>query len=866
MSAGLQMDAAPDSTGAADGDAFPGSVVIPAKPYSVSFLAARSSTQNESPCPPAPQPENTMVHHLMSEAGVETNLGVCEETFARLDEAVFQDDRWQNFQEFIGDIAKMPDDELRALLREGATAFGFWHPDNAALSALIRQLRQEPTLVSAPLRAWIDHAPAVPREGQGDLGVRTRTMTDKIVRESTAKKRKGGSVEGYQTFASSYEVGCYKLAFGLLVLIISTLYALRVVLVTYPGVMDVFGWPVFVARLGGMGCALWTAILYLTMAKTFIKGLLLYFNRGGALSSLMDAHQEMHIFAGNWVMITGFIHTLGHCVGTVPGVVRYSTTAELRKKINDIIGCANRDTTPGYMGVTFEVLQWPDCPLDKEMNYLDLVFETTFGWTGLLLILLVVLVWYTSTMRSTPGRFELFWYLHQFTIVSWPALLFIHGSNGWLGVGFPLVVFACALPIMLYSLDRIGRALRYYMYAGKAVQIVDCVIRPGHKGGPDGSLTYLKVAKPPHLWSFWSGMYAFICLPEIAPLQWHPFTICSGPDDETVDFLISGVGDWTHALASSCLQALDGSGKLPTIALDGPFAAPMQSALNKELLIAIGAGVGVTPLLSLLSSIVSALERGHRHTKLKLKEAHFFWMTRSADEFLFGRELITKICTHEGLRDKVFLHLHATGTGISGKGASYLFRECIRRQSVVDRGAFQSAFGNGNRPRQMQEGAQIPWCWINGSMKDVMWVNELLITEPRMMRNESSEKVDQGSASVTTSRWAKALAVMRGVTTVAGIDDKGDIVRRNSGSAGAGRERPAGEYPKLMIPVAFGRPDFGAEISAIGKSLPVTDAHVYVCGNQQLVTHMRHVCESCSKHASNAGRKQHFQLHFERFE
>lgn len=861
MSAGLHADAALDSSGAADGDEFPGSVANPAKPYQVSFLVARASTQNESMCLSSPKPEHTMVHHLMSEAGVATKLGVCAETFARLDEAVFQDDRWQNFQDFIGDIANFPDDELRALLREGATAFGFWYPDNAALSAFVRQLRQEPNLVSAPLRAWIDHAPAVPRDAQGDLGSPQR----KTCKESTANKRKGGIVDGYQTFASSYEIGCYKLVLGLVVLIVSALYAIRVVLVTYPGVVDVFGWPVFVARLGGMGCALWTAILYLTMAKTFIKGLLLYFNRGGALSSLMDAHQEMHIFAGNWVMITGFIHTLGHCVGTVPGVVRYSTSAELRKKINDIIGCANRDTTPGYMGVTFKILQWPDCPLDKEMNYLDLVFETTFGLTGLLLILLVVLVWYTSRKRSTPGRFELFWYLHQFTIISWPALLFIHGSNGWLGVGFPLVVFACALPVMLYSLDRIGRALRYYLFAGKAVKIVDCVIRPGSKGGPDGSLTYLKVAKPPHLWSFWSGMYAFICLPEIAPLQWHPFTICSGPDDETVDFLIAGVGDWTHALAATCLQALDGSCKLPTIALDGPFAAPMQSALNKELLIAIGAGVGVTPLLSLLSSIASSLERGHRHTKLKLKEAHFFWMTRSADEFLFGRELITKICTHEGLRGKVFLHLHATGKGIAGKGASYLFRECVRRQSVVDRDAFQSAFGDGDRPRQMQEGAQIPWCWINGSMKDVMWVNELLITEPRVTGTESSEKVGQESGSATTSRWAKALSLNRGVSTVASINDKGNIVRQHTSSAEAGRERSTGEYPKLMIPVVFGRPDFGTEISTIGKYLSDTDAHVYVCGNQQLVTHMRDVCESCSEQALKSGRKQHFQLHFERF-
>lgn len=35
-------------------------------------------------------------------------------------------------------------------------------------------------------------------------------------------------------------------------------------------------------------------------------------------------------------------------------------------------------------------------------------------------------------------------------------------------------------------------------------------------------------------------------MPEYAPLQWHPFTITSGEDDHTVNFLISGIGDWTQ--------------------------------------------------------------------------------------------------------------------------------------------------------------------------------------------------------------------------------------------------------------------------------------------------------------------------------
>lgn len=843
----------------ADPDAFPGSVNRENRTKFISFLVPRSSQTCAKISTSVDQAQPAAVHHLMSAVGG-AEVGICEHAFERLDAAVFEENRWQKVHNFLGDVASMPDEELFALLRRGATSFGFWPPEKATLRGLVRQVREQPDVASGPFRAWVDdaHEPREVEREDAAMPLPTRCKTDILVREVKAKKNQAALQEDYLSFGNSYEIGCFKLATGLLVLAISTVYAFRVVLVTYPGVIDVFGWPVFVARLGGMGCAIWTAILYLTMAKTLIKGVLRYFRCCGALSPLLDAHKEMHTFAGKWMLITGIVHTLAHCVGTVPMVVRYSTDETLRKKINDIIGCANKDTTPGYMGVTF--LQWPDCPVDKEMNYLDLVFQTTFGLSGLLLLLLGVAVWYTSRRRSKPGRFELFWYLHQFTIFSWPVLLFIHGSNGWLGIGFPLVVFACGLPIVLYSLDRVGRFLRYYLFAGRSVQILDCVIRPGPKGGPDGSLTYLKISKPPFLWNFWSGMYAFICVPEIAPLQWHPFTICSGPGDETVDFLISAVGDWTTALAERCMRARDQGGQLPMIALDGPFAAPMQTALNKRLLVAIGAGTGVTPLLSLLSTIASSLEDNHMKGKLQLQEAHFFWMARSADEFLFGRELITKICTHEGLRNKVFLHLHVTAMGTPGSGASYLFRECIRRQSVVDRRLFQSLFRKGERPKQMQQGAQIPWCWINGSKTDVLWVKKLVITEPQASAVQ---------ASTDSSKWVQALAGKGGSKMFADVDDKGGIVRKATTTEQKekcdARQQGDQENPKLMIPIAFGRPDFDAELSAIGRALPNTDAHVYLCGSDQLVAHLRDVCDCCTHHAAKAGRKQHYKLHYERF-
>merc|ERR1712151_294311 len=114
-----------------------------------------------------------------------------------------------------------------------------------------------------------------------------------------------------------------------------------------------------------------------------------------------------------------------------------------------------------------------------------------------------------------------------------------------------------------------------------------------------------------------------------------------------------------------------------------------QSALQKRVIVAVGAGVGITPFLSLMSSIVPLLEDEDPSNDPPLKEAHFFWMTRSMDEFLFGRKHFSKILRLPHLRDRVFLHLHVTGQPAEKDATAYLFREALRRQSEIDRNEFQ---------------------------------------------------------------------------------------------------------------------------------------------------------------------------------
>merc|ERR1711988_271249 len=129
------------------------------------------------------------------------------------------------------------------------------------------------------------------------------------------------------------------------------------------------------------------------------------------------------------------------------------------------------------------------------------------GLTGLLLLVLLSITAYTGRKLGRKQNFDLFWYIHNIAIWSWPVLLFLHGSNAWVGVGFPLVVFTSSLPILLYVGDRFFRCWRYYFGSGR---IASCTIRPGKSNGSDGALTYVRLNFPDPTFreKFRPGMYA----------------------------------------------------------------------------------------------------------------------------------------------------------------------------------------------------------------------------------------------------------------------------------------------------------------------------------------------------------------------
>lgn len=128
------------------------------------------------------------------------------------------------------------------------------------------------------------------------------------------------------------------------------------------------------------------------------------------------------------------------------------------------------------------------------------------------------------------------------------------------------------------------------------------------------------------------GQFAFLCVPELSALQWHPFSISSAPHEPFVTFHVRVLGDWTAkllALVETSAGGNDDGHAVPLgVSIDGPYGQVALEIDNPTVyshVALFSGGIGVTPMKSIVNQLhFDYTKRGRQ----ELQRVQFVWSVR----------------------------------------------------------------------------------------------------------------------------------------------------------------------------------------------------------------------------------------------
>ncbi|VEU36433.1 unnamed protein product [Pseudo-nitzschia multistriata] len=246
------------------------------------------------------------------------------------------------------------------------------------------------------------------------------------------------------------------------------------------------------------------------------------------------------------------------------------------------------------------------------------IAQTQLLITGSLLLAIFVTFFLTTLkgFRKTAAGFRWFWFFHTGGVALAYPLLIIHGTYK----GSPLFLYCAFIPLVIYLLDVI---LRRSKITKAEVLLWKTHSDKGH------NLTEL-VLKCPQNFVYTPGQYVELKFPTLSNHEWHPFTIASAPnsvirdcgDTRVLVFFIKATGRWTQALFNyASAFKLSKATQSQEMIIRGPHGAPIVNFSEYKHIMLVGAGVGVTPLLSVWQHLLgegrSKIEAYHREPSFR---------------------------------------------------------------------------------------------------------------------------------------------------------------------------------------------------------------------------------------------------------
>jgi predicted ferric reductase len=390
-----------------------------------------------------------------------------------------------------------------------------------------------------------------------------------------------------------------------------------------PAIHERFGYAVGIAK----GCA---NVIFFTLGLQFV---LVCRTLLTALRDIRWCHWipinkniVWHRYSGMLFVVASVVHTVCHVVVTFPVL---ASSKEARALIN-----------------------LPPMSLEA------LMFTSLPAWTGWGILIISLIMLFTSLARVRNKQYEAFFYTHHLFILLM-ILLYMHGAAAYLGP--PAAWKYLTVPFSMYAIERLARGWR-------AIQPV-----PVREVAIQDDTLLLILEKPSFLGKYSPGQFVFLNIPEISKFQWHPFSLTSNHEDSFISLRIKLAGDWTSALfdlarphSSGTLSRKSSSSILSSkripflVQVDGVFGAPSQDFFDHDHVIFIATGVGATPFLSILKQIESGLNHNESHPNRSCHcpvRADFYWLNRNQKGFKWMSQAIRSVDpkVHRILRVHTFL-------------------------------------------------------------------------------------------------------------------------------------------------------------------------------------------------------------------
>ena len=244
-------------------------------------------------------------------------------------------------------------------------------------------------------------------------------------------------------------------------------------------------------------------------------------------------------------------------------------------------------------------------------------YVSIFGQLAYLCIILQVLFSLSIFRRNL---FELFYYLHHIFIF---IVIFslIHSYLQHSGWNTDQLLYYILPGLTIYIIDRINRIYRSYFIKTNLVSLTA-------NNSYYENLTIIEIRRSK--FNFKPGQYCFLNVPAISKLQWHPFSITSELGAENLTFHIKSykedswcgrlnkltkkLGDEdedatdlkseTSFMKLSFFNALD-------VKVDGPYGVGYFQANKYQNLIFICGGIGITPVISILQTLISSYHNNY---------------------------------------------------------------------------------------------------------------------------------------------------------------------------------------------------------------------------------------------------------------